>query len=175
MKKVTTIIPTAILLFLSCSKTEIDTQAKLMSDSKLATTNSTEMAVQNKTSGISNTIPAYYDSSLFKIIFVEFSAQAEASQIAHNKSLNFIYQSDPGLPNNQPFISVIDAIPGDGFNPVWREVQIVFNAGFTPRQLFSDNEVLAAASGTHPEITLNMTNEVYWCPVIGQKPVTGTK
>lgn len=176
MKKVTTLIPAIMLLFISCSKTEIDNQTKLTTDSKIATGNSTQMVAQgNTTSGAKSTIPAYYDSSIFKIQFVEFSSQAEASQIAHNKSLNFIYQSDPGLPNNQPFISVIDAIPGDGFNPVWREVQIVFNAGFTPRQLFSDNEVLAAASGTHPEITLNMTNEVYWCPVVGQKPAMSTK
>lgn len=119
--------------------------------------------------GISSAIPAYYDAKIFKILFVEFSSQAEASLIAHNNSINFIYQSDNGLPNNQPFISVIDAIPGDGMNPVWREVQIVFNAGFTPHQFFSDDEVLGAAAGPHPEITLQMTNEVYWCPVIGKK------
>jgi len=61
---------------------------------------------------------------------------------------------------------VIDAVPGDGMNPVWREAQIVFNAGFTPRQLYSDTEILAAAAGSNPEITINMTDEVYWCPVI---------
>jgi hypothetical protein len=69
------------------------------------------------------------------------------------------------LPNNQPFISVIDAVPGDGMNPVWEEVQIVFNNGYTPHQLYSDNEVLAAS--TSGEINLTMTGEVYWCPVIG--------
>jgi hypothetical protein len=52
-------------------------------------------------------------------------------------------------------------------NPVWREVQIVFNSGFTPHQLFSDNDVAAAASAG--EITLDTTNEVYWCPVVGHK------
>ena len=121
------------------------------------------------TSGISSAIPAYYDSTLMNILFVEFSPTAEATLIAKNRSLNFIYQSDPGLPGGQPFISVIDAIPGDGMNPVWREVQIAFNNGFTPRQLYSDNEVLAAAAGPNPEITLTMTSEVYWCPILGQK------
>jgi hypothetical protein len=48
-------------------------------------------------------------------------------------------------------------------------VQIAFNSGFTPRQLYSDNEVLAAAAGPNPEITLTMTGEVYYCPVIGKK------
>src|SRR6266576_2324780 len=117
--------------------------------------------------GSASVIPAYYDGNLFNIQFVEFSPAAEKALLQHNASLNFIYQSDPGLPGGQPFISVIDAIPGDGMNPIWREVQIVFNAGFTPHQLFRDDEVLAdAASG---EITLDTTDEVYWCPVIGHK------
>jgi len=119
--------------------------------------------------GAASVIPAYYDHQLFKIQFVEFSAKAEASLLQHNGSLNFIYQSDPGLPGGQPFISVIDAIPGDGMNPIWEEVQITFTAGHTPRQLFSDDEVAAAfASG---EIDLDFTGEVYWCPVVGQKPL----
>jgi hypothetical protein len=65
------------------------------------------------------------------------------------------------------FISVLDAIQGDGFNPLWREVQITFNGGFTPRQLFSDTEILAAAAGSNPEITLTTTDELYRCSVIG--------
>ena len=118
--------------------------------------------------GSNSTIQAYYDHELFNIHFVEFTSAAEQALIQHNKSLNFIFQSDPGLPGGQPFISVIDAIPGDGFNPIWEEIQITFTAGHTPRQLFSDNEIAAAvASG---EITLTTTGEVYWCPVVGQKP-----
>ena len=117
--------------------------------------------------GAASTIPSYYDAKIFQIHFVEFSKAAETSLLAHNKSLNFIYQSDPGLPGG-PFISVIDAIPGDGFNPIWEEVQIAFTAGHTPRQLFSDNDVAAAFDAG--EITLTLTGEVYWCPVVGQKP-----
>lgn len=117
----------------------------------------------------SNTIPAYYDHELFNIHFVEFAPAAEQALLQHNKSLNFIYQSDPGLPGNQPFISVIDAIPGDGFNPIWEEVQITFTQGHTPRQLFSDDEIEAAFDAG--EITLTFTGEVYWCPVVGKKPL----
>jgi hypothetical protein len=119
-------------------------------------------------SGISSAIPAYYDHNLFTILFVEFPPAAEQALLQHNASLNFIYQSDPGLPGGQPFVSVIDAIPTDGFNPAWEEIQVTFTAGHTPRQLFSDNEVLdAAANG---EVTLELTGEVYWCPLIGRKP-----
>jgi hypothetical protein len=125
-------------------------------------------AQAGSSNGTASAIPAYYDHNLFTIQFVEFSPAAEKSLLQHNGSLNFIYQSDPGLPGGQPFVSVIDAIPGDGFNPVWEEVQITFTAGHTPRQLFSDDEVAAAAASG--EITLTFTGEVYWCPVVGQKP-----
>jgi hypothetical protein len=64
---------------------------------------------------------------------------------------------------------VIDAIPGDGMNPVWREVQIMFKPGITPRQLFRDDEVLSLASGPNAQITLDTTDEVYWCPIVGAK------
>jgi len=131
----------------------------------------TLFAAQNvvaaSTKGLASAIPAYYDHDLLTILFVEFSPAAEKSLIQHNQSLNFIYQSDPGLPGGQPFVSVIDAIPGDGFNPVWQEVQITFTAGHTPRQLFSDDEISAAVDAG--EITLAFTDEVYWCPVIGKK------
>ena len=129
----------------------------------------TLFAAQNviaaSTKGLASAIPAYYDHDLLTILFVEFSPAAEKALLQHNQSLNFIYQSDPGLPGGQPFLSVIDAIPGDGFNPIWEEVQISFTAGHTPRQLFSDTEVEAAFDAG--EITLTFTGEVYWCPVVG--------
>lgn len=118
--------------------------------------------------GADSAIPAYYDHTLFTIHFVEFPPAAEQALLAHNQSLNLIYQSDPGLGGGQPFISVIDAVPTDGFNPIWEEVQIAFTPGHTPRQLFSDDEIAdAVASG---EITLTFTGEVYWCPVVGPGP-----
>jgi len=118
--------------------------------------------------GSGRTIPAYYDHNLFNIQFVEFSAAAEKALLQHNTALNFIYQSDPGLPGGQPFISVIDAVPGDGFNPIWEEVQVTFTEGHTPRQLFSDDEIETAFDSG--EIDLEFTGEVYWCPVVGPGP-----
>jgi len=117
--------------------------------------------------GNASVIPAFYDDKLFNIQFVEFSDTAAEALLEHNPSLNFIYQSDAGLPGGAEFISVIDAIPGPGFNPIWEEVQITFTAGNTPRQLFSDEEIEAAEEAG--EITLTHTGEVYWCPVVGRK------
>jgi hypothetical protein len=59
------------------------------------------------------------------------------------------------LPEGGPFVSVIDAIQGDGFHPLWQEVQLTFNAGVAPRQLTSDDDVQAAVSAG--EITLMPT------------------
>jgi len=112
-------------------------------------------------------MPAYYDGKLFTINFKELSPDAEKSAIAHNTAINKIYMSDPGLPGGQMFISVLDAIQGDGFNPLWREFQITFNNGFTPRQLKSDTEVDAAKQSG--EITVQATSEVYRCSVVGTK------
>ena len=65
------------------------------------------------------------------------------------------------------FVSVLDAIQGDGFNPIWEEVQITFNPGVTPVQLTSDTDVLAAEAAG--QITLTDTEEFYRCSVVGPK------
>ena len=129
---------------------------------------SLSQASSENPNGRAGTMPAFYDGQLHTINFKEEPRAAEQALLAHNGSINTIYMSDAGLPGGAPFVSVIDAIQGDGFNPLWQEVQISFTAGHTPRQLTSDTEVLAAqASG---EIALFPTDEVYRCSVIGPKP-----
>lgn len=110
--------------------------------------------------------PAYYDGALFTVNMKELPAGASAAVIANNGSMNQIYASND-LDDEQDFISVIDAIQGDGFNPLWHQNLIVFNQGFTPHQFTSDEEVLAAAAGPNPEITIVSTDEVYRCAVVG--------
>ena len=117
--------------------------------------------------GSAGDMPAFYDGELLTINFMELPPGGEQANIQRNGSINTIYMSDPGLPGGQPFVSVLDAIQGDGFNPLWEEVQIAFTAGHTPRQLLSDNDVLAAAAAG--EITLTVTGELYRCSVVGPK------
>jgi hypothetical protein len=112
--------------------------------------------------------PAYYDGALFTVNMKELPEDASAAVIANNGSMNQIYASND-LDDEQDFISVIDAIQGDGFNPLWHQNLIVFNQGFTPHQFTSDEEVLAAAAGANPEITIVSTDEVYRCSVVGHK------
>jgi hypothetical protein len=118
--------------------------------------------------GVAGTMPAYYDGQLFTINFKELPSGGEAATLAHNGSINTIYQCDAcdGLIDGGMFVSVLDAIHGDGFNPLWQEVQITFSAGVTPVQLTSDTDILAAAAAG--QITLTPTTEVYRCSVIGK-------
>jgi hypothetical protein len=112
--------------------------------------------------GRGGTMPAYYDDELFTINF-----KLLKPDLHHNPSFNTIYQCDSCASSGLNFVSVLDAIQGDGFNPIWEEVQITFNPGFQPVQFTSDTDVLAAAASG--EITLTDTEEFYRCSVIGPK------
>ena len=107
-------------------------------------------------------MPAYYDAQLFTINF-----KLLHPDLHKNPSFNTIYQCDSCAASGLNFVSVLDAIQGDGFNPIWEEVQIKFNPGFTPEQFTSDTDVLAAAA--RGEITLTDTEEFYRCSVVGPK------
>ena len=117
--------------------------------------------------GSAGDMPAFYDGQLFTINFKELPPGGEDANLQHNGSINFIFMSDGGLPGGQPFISVLDAIQGDGFNPLWQEVQITFNPGQTPFQLTSDDEIADAAEAG--VISLTATGELYRCSVVGHK------
>jgi len=107
-------------------------------------------------------MPAYYDDQIFTINF-----KLLKPDFHKNPQFNTIYQCDACAAQGLNFVSVLDAIQGDGFNPIWEEHQITFNAGFTPVQFTSDDQVLAAAQSG--EITLTDTDEFYRCSVVGPK------
>ena len=108
--------------------------------------------------GAATQIPAFFNGQSVRINVVELSNQATASIIAHNKSLNIIYVSND-LDDPQQFTPVINAVPGQGFNALWLQVQIQFNPGVTPHQFTSEADILAAAKAG--QITLVDTGEVY--------------
>ncbi len=116
--------------------------------------------------GIGGAMPAYYDGSLFTINFTELPSGGESANLLKNGSINIIYQSDGCMPGGQMFVSVIDAIQGDGFNPLWQEVQVVFTNPRQCQQFKSDDAVKAAAAAG--VITLQPTTELYRCSVIGK-------
>ena len=121
-------------------------------------------ASASSTQGIGGAIPAYYDGNLLKTNFALLPAGAQTPIHDRNGQINVIYQSDstPG------FVSVLDAIPGDGMNPLWEEQQIVINVPGTQQSLglTSDTAILAAAASG--QITITDTDEMYRCSVIGK-------
>ena len=120
--------------------------------------------------GAATQMPAFYDGTQFTVNMKEMPAGAEPALLAHNGSINMIFASND-LDEEQIFIPVLDAIQGDGFNPLWQQVLIVFKPGVTPHQFTSDTDVLAAAApGPNQQITLNFTDEVYRCAVVGPGP-----
>jgi hypothetical protein len=125
-------------------------------------------AAQGSMNGAAGQMPAFYEGELVTVNMKEMPDDASASLIGKNSSVNTIYASND-LDEEQDFMPVIDAIQGEGFNPLWQQVLIVFNEGFRPHQFVSEDQVLAAAAGAHPEITLVVTDEVYRCSVVGPK------
>jgi len=123
---------------------------------------------ESSVNGAAGQMPAYYDGDLVTVNMKEMPDGASASLIGQNSSINKIYASND-LDDEQEFIPVIDAIQGDGFNPLWQQILIVFNPGFSPHQFTDDEAVEAAAAGPKPEITLVVTDEVYRCSVVGAK------
>jgi hypothetical protein len=142
--------------------------ASSMSETSSATVSQTQALAEGNTNGAAGQMPAYYEGQLFTVNMKELAGNASDSLIGKNMSVNEIYASND-LDDEQDFIPVIDAIQGEGFNPLWRQILIVFNAGFTPHQFVSEEEVEAAAAGPNPEITLVETDEVYRCSVVGAK------
>jgi hypothetical protein len=121
---------------------------------------------QGSPNGASAQRPVFYEGQ--QVTVNMFEVPASDPLLAQNKGVNTIYATND-LDEAQDFHSVIDAIQGDGFNPLWHQVLIVFNAGVTPHQFTSEDEVLAAAAGARPQITLVSTDEVYRCSIVGSK------
>ncbi len=122
---------------------------------------------QGDPNGAATQRPVFYEGRMVTVNMFEVPA-ADGSVLDKNPNVNTIYASND-LDEEQDFLSVINAIQGEGFNPLWHQVLIVFNAGFTPHQFTSEDQILAAAGGAHPEITLVPTDEVYRCSIVGQK------
>jgi hypothetical protein len=113
--------------------------------------------------GKATQIPAFHDGDQVTINI--FEVESSDALIASNQSINEIYVTND-LDDPQDFAPVIDAIQGDGFNPLWHQFLIVFNT-IPPQQFVSEDEVDAAAAAG--EITLVDTGEIYVCAVVGAK------
>ena len=132
----------------------------------VALTGGAAFAAQGSPNGAATQRPVFYEGK--QVTVNMFEVPSSETLLEHNRSINTIYASND-LDDEQDFRSVIDAIQGEGFNPLWHQVLIVFNQGSTPHQFVSEDDVLAAAAGANPEITLVPTDEVYRCSIVRSK------
>ena len=156
MKTISNLAVVGMILLAGCNKSGVG-PATPNSKANMSVHSTNSLASNpNGVGGVEN---IYYDGQLFMMNLKPFTDQPASSLLANNKSINILYQADG-------FITVTDAIQTDGYNPVWQEVDIVFNNGVTPHQFLSDTDVLAAASGPNATITLVPTHEIYRCDII---------
>ena len=132
----------------------------------VALTGGAAFAAGGSPNGAASQRPVFYEGK--QVTVNMFEVPSSETLLDHNRSTNTIYATND-LDDEQDFLSVIDAIQGEGFNPLWHQVLIVFNPGFTPHQFDSEDDVLAAAAGVNPEITLVPTDEVYRCSIVRSK------
>src|SRR5204862_4680981 len=89
-------------------------------------------AFASNPNGSGGDMPAFYDAQLFTINF-----KLLKPDLHNNPSFNTIYQCDSSAQSGLNFISVLDAIQGDGVNPIWEEGQVTVHAGCTAGELSS--------------------------------------
>ncbi|MFI5157883.1 MAG: hypothetical protein ACHQF4_03410 [Sphingobacteriales bacterium] len=160
MKIIFNLALVGMIVLAGCNKTAMKDIAPVKTTKGDMALNKTNNLNSNP-NGSGGIILVYYDGNLFQMNSKLFTDQPASSLLAHNKSINILYESNG-------FVTVTNAIQGGGpgYNALWQEVDIVFNTGFTPHQFLSDNDILPAAAGPNPEITLVPTTEIYRCAIV---------
>jgi hypothetical protein len=153
MKKIGGILTALVLMFIiACDK-----ESYLQESSNLG---SSQLTARNG----SMTMDVYYDDEIFAVNMFELSDDAAEKALEHNKNIGEIY-TYCDLDEECDWLPIIDSVPGDGYNPLWQEVEIEFADGVDPYQFTSDTEIEEAAE--NGEITLTDSGEVYRCAVVG--------
>src|SRR5947207_15099808 len=110
MKTIISMVIVTGLLLSSCSKKADLVQPNTNTS---ATQNSTTHQLRSSTNGNAGVELVYYDSMLVKMNAMELSAQAAASLLAHNSSINILYEADG-------FDNVTYAIQTDCYKHIWK-------------------------------------------------------
>ena len=82
-------------------------------------------ALAGSPNGSASQRPVFYDGGQVTVNMFEVPASA---LLDSNRSINTIYATND-LDEEQDLLSVIDAIQGDGFNPLWHQVLIASQPG----------------------------------------------
>jgi hypothetical protein len=110
------------------------------------------------------TASLYWETHVLRV-FLQGLSQDEISYVVgkHVPVSNLYIYSDLHMPTQ--FLPVAADID---INPIWKEVLIEFNPGFTPYQFLSAAEVDAALHAASPEIRLTDTGNYFRYTVVGK-------
>jgi hypothetical protein len=102
---------------------------------------------------------AYYNNAVVKISSAELTPEEEQAALANKTPYSIIYDENKYGPDASPYLKVLSAPAGTG--GIWRVVAIKFNDLLKQRQFYNASEVIEAASGDKPLITLVVTDEFF--------------
>ena len=84
------------------------------------------LATHGNTNGAAGEIPAFFNGQSVTINVKQLPDSAAASILANNPRIQTIFVTND-LDEKQDFTPVINAVPGQGFNALWLQVQISFS------------------------------------------------
>ncbi|HLP50819.1 MAG TPA: hypothetical protein VK154_08040 [Chitinophagales bacterium] len=146
-----------ICLMVSCNKSEIEeleTHKTTANHKTLTIDDSDGMIVRNMTP-----IQVFFHWHAFTVMLTKAIDEPAVFAAPEKREPNEIFVYDDE--SSSRFRPIISALADPGTYMLWREMQIVFNPGFEPRQFYSRDEVMEASQAPNPIITFVPTGVVY--------------
>lgn len=149
----------------SCNKYEIQNiEPKQTMDVQKATR---QLALNNPRGELDlsqlKTARVYFDFHSFYIQLkrvVDEPIWVEPPQKVYGAMLYVYDKKSTSMPTKDIFYAVTSALPVSDHSMMWNLVAITFNPGFPQHQFYSDMQVMIAAQGVNPSITLTPTGVV---------------
>jgi hypothetical protein len=101
----------------------------------------------------------YYNNAAVKIGIKELTPEEEQAAITNKTPYNIFYREDKYGPDRSPYLDILASDPSTG--GIWRMVGITFIVKSKQRQFYNASDVVAAASGDSPIITLNESDQFF--------------
>ncbi len=167
MKKVTAWIAFfSLFFFVSCDKSSF-TEDFQLTKSTTGGGNNGGFGINpdpDATRGDTVTTSVYIQEKLVRAFLLGLTQNEISYVVGKHVPVSTIY-SYSNLHMPAQFLPLTDDI---ATNPIWREIDIVFNPGFTAHQFTSVDELNAALHATNPEISLVNTDFYYRYTIIGK-------
>jgi len=165
MRKVTAWIAMfGLLVFMSCDKSSYTEEFQLTKTTTDGNNGGFGITPDPGATRDSVRTTLYFEDRLLNAFLIGLSPNEISYVIGKHVPTSTLY-SYGDLHQPATFIPVTDDI---NFNPIWREMQIDFNPGFTPYQFTSSAQIDSSLHAASPEITVTMTDNFYRYIITGK-------